>query len=181
MNNKSQTEHARRVSFAGPERVTVPSMAPYVLQRLQWIPRPINDVFAFFADAKNLETITPEWLGFRILTPEPITMEAGANVLYRLHWHGLPLRWLTEIQSWNPPHEFVDVQVQGPYRLWHHTHTFQPADGGTLMHDLVRYALPYGLVGRVAHAWLVKSDLEAIFDHRAAKVAAIFGGQVRHE
>jgi ligand-binding SRPBCC domain-containing protein len=147
----------------------------FILQREQRIPRPIEEVFAFFADARNLEAITPEWLGFRILSREPIHLRAGAAILYRLSWHGFPLRWVTEIESWNPPTEFIDMQAQGPYRLWHHTHRFQTVEGGTLMRDFVRYALPFGPLGRLAHAWLVKSDLEAIFDYRAGKVADLLG------
>src|SRR5689334_13428786 len=137
-------------------RETMPSVTPYVLQREQWIPRPLEEVFAFFADAGNLEAITPAWLGFRILTPRPIVMRPGAHIRYQLGWHGIPLRWLTEIETWEPPHEFVDVQLQGPYRLWHHTHRFEAADGGTVMRDVVRYALPLGLLGRFAHALLVR-------------------------
>ncbi len=156
-------------------------MECFVLQREQWIPRPIEEVFVFFADARNLEEITPAWLSFRILSPEPIAMRAGTHLLYRLRWHGFPVRWVTEIQTWNPPTEFIDVQARGPYRLWHHTHRFQPVDGGTLMRDVVRYALPLGPLGRLAHTWLVKSDLKAIFDCRAAKVSEILGAWSAHE
>ena len=94
-------------------------------------------------------------------------MRPGARIEYRLRWHGFPLRWVTEIRTWDPPTGFVDVQFRGPYRLWHHTHRFQAVDGGTLMRDMVRYVLPFGLLGRLAHAWVVKADLEAIFDYRA--------------
>lgn len=159
----------------------IPNVCPYFLRREQWIPQPIEDVFAFFADARNLEEITPAFLGFRILSPKPIDMRPGARIQYRLRWHGLALRWLTEIQTWNPPNEFVDVQVQGPYRLWHHTHRFEAVDGETLMRDMVRYVLPFGLLGQLAHAWVVKSDLEAIFDYRALKVSEIFGSRCAHE
>jgi ligand-binding SRPBCC domain-containing protein len=82
-------------------------VVPYLLQREQWIPRPIEDVFAFFADAGNLEAITPPWLRFQILSHGPIAMRSGARILYQLRWHGFPVRWLTEIQSWNPPTEFI--------------------------------------------------------------------------
>lgn len=156
-------------------------MAPYLLQREQWIPRPIGDVFAFFADARNLEAITPPWLRFQILSPEPIVMRSGSQILYRLRWRGFPVRWLTEIQSWNPPTEFIDVQTKGPYRLWHHTHRFEPVNGGTLMRDLVRYALPFGPLGRLAHAWLVRSELRAIFDFRGRRVSDILGTLSVHE
>jgi ligand-binding SRPBCC domain-containing protein len=161
--------------------VTFSNVSPYVLQRQQWVPRPIEDVFAFFSDAKNLEEITPAWLGFRILSPEPIVLRPGARIHYRISLHGLPLRWVTEIESWDPPYEFVDVQARGAYRLWHHTHSFEPVDGGTLMRDLVRYVLPFGLLGRLAHAWLVKPDLEAIFDYRALRMSEVLGPCCAHE
>jgi ligand-binding SRPBCC domain-containing protein len=161
--------------------VTISNVGPYLLQREQWISRPIEDVFAFFSDAGNLEAITPNWLGFQILTPRPIVMRPGALIAYRLRWHGLALRWLTEIQRWNPPTEFVDVQVHGPYRLWHHTHSFEPRDGRTLIRDVVRYELPFGLLGRPVHAWVVKSNLEAIFTYRARRVTEILGSCCAHE
>lgn len=148
----------------------------HVLQREQLIPRPIDEVFAFFADAANLEAITPPWLGFHILTPTPIAMHTGARIRYRLRWHGLPMHWLTEIESWAPPTRFVDWQVQGPYRLWHHTHEFEPVANGTRMRDVVRYALPLGCLGRLAHRWRVRKDLDAIFDYRAVKVSELLRG-----
>jgi ligand-binding SRPBCC domain-containing protein len=150
-----------------------------VLQREQWIPRPLDDVFAFFSDAKNLGAITPPWLGFRILIPEPIVMRSGAKIVYMLRWHGFPVRWVTEITRWDPPTGFDDVQLKGPYSLWHHNHSFQPIDGGTLICDTVRYALPFGLLGRLAHACVVKAELDAIFDYRARKVSELLGAPVR--
>jgi ligand-binding SRPBCC domain-containing protein len=143
----------------------------FLLQREQTIPRPIEAVFAFFADAKNLEAITPPWLAFRILTPGPVSMGEGARIFYRLRWHGIPLRWLTEIRRWNPPVAFIDEQLQGPYQLWHHAHQFESVPGGTRMRDVVQYALPFGLLGRVAHAAWVRRDLQTIFDYRACKVS----------
>ncbi len=145
-------------------------MQTFQLLREQWISRSIDDVFAFFSNAKNLEAITPSWLGFRILSREPIVMQAGARIVYRLYWHRFPLRWISEIRSWNPPTSFIDVQLRGPYSLWHHTHTFQPVDGGTLIRDAVEYALPFGILGRLAHAAVVKANVNAIFDYRAQKV-----------
>lgn len=140
----------------------------------------MEDVFAFFADARNLEAITPLWLGFQILTLEPIAMAQGTLIEYRLCWHCLPMRWVTEMRSWNPPIGFMDVQLRGPYRLWEHTHRFQAVDGGTRMCDVVRYALPFGFLGRIAHAWVVKDDLEGIFDYRARKVSALLGNACTH-
>jgi ligand-binding SRPBCC domain-containing protein len=167
----SLLRRAEQVGYTGEE----PNMETFVLQREQRIPQPVEEVFAFFGDARNLEAVTPAWLSFRILSPEPIAMRPGTHILYRLRWHGIPLRWVTEIQEWHAPIEFIDVQAQGPYWLWHHTHRFQPIPGGTLMRDVVRYVLPLGLLGRVVHAWLVKADLEAIFDYRAVKVSDLWG------
>ena len=155
-------------------------MRRFLLQRDQWIPKPIEQVFAFFADAKNLEAITPPWLGFQILSQEPIGIAPGAHIEYRIRWHRLPMRWITEIRSWDPPAGFMDVQLRGPYRIWEHTHRFQSVDAGTHISDEVRYALPFGLLGRIAHAWVVKADLEAIFDYRAEKVLALLGNDYSH-
>jgi ligand-binding SRPBCC domain-containing protein len=126
-----------------------------------------DEVFPFFADARNLEAVTPPWLGFRVVTPGPISMAAGALIEYRLRLHGVPLRWRTTIAVWDPPRRFVDVQLSGPYRMWHHTHYFSRApDGGTVMRDTVRYALPFGPLGALAHRLLVQRDLDRIFDFR---------------
>ena len=148
-------------------------MRYHVLRREQVLPAPPEEVFPFFADAHNLEAITPPWLGFRVLTPRPVEMRPGALIEYRLRLRGIPLAWLTRIAEWVPGVRFVDEQLSGPYRLWHHTHDFEPAGaGGTLMRDTVRYALPGWPLGEVAHALVVRRDLEAIFDHRRDAVAA---------
>jgi hypothetical protein len=129
-------------------------------------------VFPFFGDARNLEAITPPLLRFRVLTPDPIEMRVGTLIQYRLRLHGLPISWLTSIQAWDPPHRFVDVQVRGPYALWHHTHTFAPdGDGGTVMRDVVRYAIGFGPLGDLANRLFVARDVAAIFDFRRAEVA----------
>ncbi|MEA2459720.1 MAG: hypothetical protein QOC95_2692 [Thermoleophilaceae bacterium] len=146
-------------------------MAVHVLTREQRLPAPPEDVFPFFGDALNLEAITPPWLGFRVVTPEPIEMTAGTLIEYRLKLHAVPIRWRTRIAVWQPPRRFVDVQLSGPYKLWHHTHEFEPlAGGGTLMRDTVRYALPLGPLGEIAHRALVRRDLESIFDFRSQQV-----------
>jgi len=148
-------------------------MALHVLERTQRLDPPPDQVFSFFADAGNLERITPPWLGFSIVTPEPIDMRQGALIDYRLELHGIPLSWHTEIGLWDPPHRFIDVQLSGPYKLWHHTHTFEPNGGGTLMRDIVRYALPLGPLGEMARALLVRRDLDQIFDFRVEEVARL--------
>ncbi len=144
-----------------------------MLQRSQRLPLPPEDVFPFFADAHNLEAITPPWLGFRVVTPQPIAMGAGTFIEYRLRLHGIPLRWRTRIAVWDPPRRFVDVQISGPYRLWHHTHDFETDGGGhSVMRDTVRYALPLGPLGVLAHRAVVRRDLAAIFDFRQRAVLA---------
>ena len=143
----------------------------HVLRREQRLPGAPADVFPFFADAHNLEAITPPFLGFRVVTPRPLELRPGALIEYRLRLHGLPIAWLTRIEDWEPGVRFTDAQLAGPYRLWHHTHEFAPdGDGGTVMRDTVRYALPYWPLGEAAHP-LVARDLAAIFDFRATAVA----------
>jgi ligand-binding SRPBCC domain-containing protein len=144
----------------------------HVLRREQRLPGTPREVFPFFADAHNLEAITPPWLSFRVLTPRPIEMRAGALIEYRLRLRGLPIAWLTRIEEWVPGVRFVDMQLSGPYTLWHHTHEFAPdGDGATIMRDVVRYALPLWPLGELAHALVVRRDLERIFDFRHAEVA----------
>ena len=143
----------------------------HTLVREQRLPGPPQEVFPFFADAGNLEAITPPWLAFSITTPRPIEMRQGALIEYRLRLHGLPIRWLTVIADWEPGVRFVDTQVRGPYALWHHTHEFEPDGDGTLMRDTVRYALPLGPLGVLAHRLFVARDLERIFDYRAAALS----------
>jgi len=147
-------------------------MPVHVLTREQELPGPPEAVFPFFGDARNLEAITPPWLGFRVVTPEPIVMAPGTLIEYRLKLHGVPIRWRTTIAVWEPPHRFVDVQLNGPYRMWHHTHDFAPvaSGNGTLMRDTVRYALPFGPLGSLANRLLVRRDLDRIFDFRRAAV-----------
>jgi ligand-binding SRPBCC domain-containing protein len=129
-----------------------------------WLPLPPEKLFPFFADAANLDAITPPWLYFQIVTPPPIVMGEGALIDYRLRVRGVPLRWRTRINVWQPPHRFVDEQLRGPYRRWIHTHTFEPRDGGTLARDEVSYAVPFD---RLFHRWLARPDIEKIFRFRA--------------
>jgi len=147
----------------------------YELRRETFIPSPLPAVFEFFSAARNLAAITPASLRFRLLTPEPISLDAGAELRYSLRVRGIPVRWKTTIETWNPRHEFSDIQSRGPYKLWHHTHRFREADGGTWMEDTVRYALPFGPLGRLAHWLYVRRDVESIFDYRAARIKELFG------
>lgn len=146
-------------------------MKEFHFQAEQWLPRPVEEVFAFFSEARNLEILTPPWLRFEVLTPAPITMRPGTLIDYRIRVHGLPIRWRTEIIEWNPPQRFVDVQLRGPYTLWHHTHTFEQRDAGTLCRDQVRYR-PRG--GALMNWLFVRRDVSNIFGYRREKMIQIF-------
>jgi hypothetical protein len=143
------------------------------LQRELWLPRPLTEIFRFFADATNLEALTPPWLNFRILSPRPIAMGVGTLIEYRIVVHGIPFRWLSEITAWEPPHRFVDEQRRGPYRIWRHEHRFWERDEGTMVTDRVQYAV---LFDSVVHRWLVRPDIERIFSFRTKKMRELFGG-----
>ena len=137
-----------------------------------WLPRPLEEVLAFFSDACNLEILTPHWLRFEVLTPRPIDLAVGVTIDYRLRVRGIPIRWRSEITAWEPPRRFVDKQIRGPYRLWHHEHLFREERGGTLAEDRVIYAVPGGaLVNRL----FVAKDMEKIFAFRSEKLWELFG------
>lgn len=125
--------------------------------------QPRDQMFEFFGDAANLNAITPPWINFRTITPEPIDMRAGALIDYKLRIRGFPMRWRTRIAVWEPPVRFVDEQLRGPYRLWVHEHSFEPCDRGTLMRDRIRYAVPFDWL---VHRWLVQPEIERIFAYR---------------
>lgn len=144
----------------------------HVLETEQWLPRPLNEVFDFFADAFNLETITPPILKFRVLTPAPISMQAGQLIDYRLRLRGIPIRWRSEIAAWEPPYRFIDRQVIGPYRLWHHEHTFEERDQGTFVRDRVEYAVPGG---EIVHRLFVRNDVRTIFEFRFRRLNELLG------
>src|SRR5262249_43066673 len=133
-----------RARPAASEEPAVDAPRAHLIEREQWIARPIEEVFAFYSDATNLEAITPPWLHFSVIRRPPIGVAAGPVIEYRLRWHVVPLRWTTLIEEWEPPHRFVDTQLRGPYRFWQHTHTFEARAGGTLIRDRVRYRLPLG-------------------------------------
>jgi ligand-binding SRPBCC domain-containing protein len=136
------------------------------LERRQHLRLPLHQVFAFFAEAGNLERITPPWLRFQLLADGPVQMGVGTLIEYRLHVHRMPIRWTSRIEEWEPGRGFVDRQLSGPYRLWHHRHSFAAQDGGTVVSDQVDYALPLGRLGELAHPLFVRRDLERIFAYR---------------
>jgi ligand-binding SRPBCC domain-containing protein len=148
-------------------------MPIYRLDHEQWVPHPLQEVFQFFAAAENLEQLTPPFLRFQIMQA-PKKLEAGSEIKYKLRVHGLPIRWLTIIDEWDPPNVFVDVQAKGPYKLWHHTHRFRSENGGTWIEDHVRYSLPFGVLGGIVHSLMVRRDVKAIFRYREQKIREIF-------
>jgi len=151
-------------------------MKVHLLQRSQDVPRPIGEVFPFFAAPENLEAITPPALRMQIITPAPLIMREGALFDYIVRMRGLPMRWTTLITHYDPPNSFVDVQLKGPYAFWHHTHRFQDlGDGRTRLTDEVRYMMPFGPMGEIARYLLVARDLNAIFDFRRKFIADKFG------
>jgi ligand-binding SRPBCC domain-containing protein len=164
----------RTMTSAAAPPVALSVFGHHVLVREQRLPGSPDEVFPFFADAGNLEAITPPWLSFAIVTPRPIDMRVGTLIEYRLALHRLPVSWLTRIEEWEPGVRFVDMQLAGPYKLWHHTHEFAPdGAGGTVMRDAVRYALPLGPAGELARRAIVGRDLERIFDFRRERVAQL--------
>jgi ligand-binding SRPBCC domain-containing protein len=136
-----------------------------------WLPRQRCEVFAFFGDAHNLEFLTPPWLKFEVLTPRPISMAPGTLIDYRIRIHGVPIRWRTEITAWQPPYQFVDEQLHGPYKLWQHTHIFEERDGGTLCLDRVSY---YPRGGALMNWLMVRWDVEKIFAFRRQRLTEKF-------
>lgn len=151
-------------------------MKPFVLKREQFIPRPIDEVFAFFDKPENLADITPRELDFTLLTPTPILMRRGALIDYLIRpFPFLRLHWRTLITGYDPAHQFVDEQLVGPYTFWHHTHTFEETDGGTIIHDEIRYLLPFGWLGNHFGAPFVHSRLNVIFDYRTRVIREHFG------
>ncbi len=145
------------------------------LERTQNIAGSRRGVFAFFADASNLEMITPGFLRFRILSPMPMALRKGARIDYGLSLYGLPFTWRTRITRWGPECCFVDEQESGPYALWRHTHRFEDCGSQTTMHDMVEYALPFGPLGALAHALIVQRTLARIFDFRRDAIRNRFG------
>ncbi len=146
-------------------------MNVHTVKRIQRFSQPLHTVFSFFQKPENLARITPPHLGFKLLTPSPIQMKAGAVIDYTVSPFFIPFRWTTLITEYDPPHKFVDLQLKGPYSLWHHTHAFREVEGGTEMTDEVRFVMPFWILGDILHALIVRRQLEEIFDYRARVIA----------
>jgi ligand-binding SRPBCC domain-containing protein len=150
-------------------------MKPHIFICEQHVPRPLGEVFDFFAKPENLELLTPPELGFTVLTPAPIAMRRGALIDYTIRIFAFRVRWRTMITEYEPQSKFVDEQLLGPYSFWHHTHTFAAVGDGTLIRDEVRYLLPFGPLGRLVRPLLVGPQLEKIFRYRRGVIESLFG------
>jgi len=150
-------------------------VSDHVLERRQLVPGTPERVFEFFKDPYNLERITPPWLRFEVEDASDARVREGTRIRYRLAWQGIPMRWESVISDYREDHEFVDQMTRGPYARWHHRHLFKPVAGGVEMRDVVSYRLPLGPLGTLAHALVVRRQLEAIFDYRRRAVAQVFG------
>jgi NADH dehydrogenase len=149
-------------------------MTTHRLAATQLVPRPLDEVFPFFATGRNLARITPPSMDLRFLT-EDLPMAEGLRIAYRMKpVLGIPVTWQTRIEAWDPPHGFRDIQLRGPYRLWEHAHRFEAVAGGTLVTDEIDYAVPLGPFGEIANALVVRTELEQIFRNRSRVIDAVF-------
>lgn len=146
----------------------------HIFEASQWIPRDVNEVFEFFSSETNLEKITPPWLKFHVIGKSTPQMQAGTLIDYKLKINGVPVKWRTEIVVWEPGKRFVDNQLHGPYKRWHHTHTFKSENGGTRMNDSVLYQLPLGRLGDLAAGWKVRRQVRGIFAYRREVIEKLF-------
>lgn len=147
----------------------------YELHHVQRVAADLDDVFAFFSDPANLESLTPPWLGFRILGATDAPVRLGTRIRYRLRLNGIPLHWESVISEYEPGRMFADEQLRGPYRHWYHRHLFHPVEGGVEIEDLVEYELPFGVLGRLAHSVIVRRQLRQIFEFRQERMRERFG------
>lgn len=153
-----------------PRAGTRPTRGLVHLHREALVPASIDQTFAFFSDASNLERLTPPWLNFRIRTPRPIHMAEGTEIDYRIVLYGIPIPWKTRIDVWEPGVRFVDRQLLGPYRWWNHEHRFQAVEGGTRVIDHVEFAPRL----RWLTGWRVQRDVKRIFAYRQETLQQIW-------
>jgi ligand-binding SRPBCC domain-containing protein len=152
----------------------------YKLERTALVPAPLVDVFEFFSDPNNLARITPRSMGFKITQIDELPIRPGFRIEYTVKpLFGIPVRWVTRISVFDPPHHFVDIQEQGPYRSWRHEHTFEELDGQTLMRDRVEYEMPFGLIGDIVQRLIVARQLREIFDYRTRKIGRLFASSAK--
>jgi len=149
-------------------------MKIYTFKSQQTVKRGIKELFSFFESPENLSKLTPQKLGFSMLTPSTVIMREGLVIDYTIKIFGVPLRWTTYISEYAPPHRFADLQLRGPYSYWHHTHRFFETEDGTLIDDEIRYVLPFGFLGDLAYKFFVKKQLEEIFRFRHEAIASLF-------
>ncbi len=135
----------------------------------------LQQTWSFFATADNLPAITPPWLRFTVTTPGPIHIQQDTHIAYTIRWAGLPIHWRTRIIDWTPPRQFIDLQLNGPYTLWHHQHTFEPVADGTLCRDRVLYKIPFGILGQMMNGLVVRKQLTDIFEFRRKVIAERLG------
>lgn len=146
----------------------------HVLRRTKVVPGSLHEVFAFHTDPMNLEALTPPWLAFKVLDSTDPVVRLGTRIRYRLRLHGIPMGWESRISEFEEGRSFADEMLSGPYKRWYHRHTFRAVEGGVQIEDVVEYALPFGPLGRLAHALLVRRQLRQIFDYRAEAIDRLF-------
>lgn len=154
--------------------ISSPHRNSFVLHRRQWIPEDIENTWQFFSAEKNLETITPPWLQFKVRKKDTDTIETGSHIDYDLKIHGIPVHWRSKILDFQPQKQFRDVQIKGPYQVWDHLHKFKKLGKGTLIEDYIRYKLPVGLVGNLFGLPIVQRDVKQIFNFRQNKLKELF-------
>jgi len=173
MTNRSDLENAGHSTM---QAVSIlPAGAHTTLRCEQWVPKPLGEVFAFFADAHNLEQITPPFLRFSVRSMTTPTVRQGTEITYRLRLHQLPISWTSRIEVWEPPYRFTDVQIRGPFRLWHHQHDFTPEHNGTSIRDTVHYRAPCAWLQHIPFLSWVDNDLQRIFTYRQQIIECLFG------